>query len=372
MLKFKLNDEYLGSEIVTQKDNVYEIKYPCSLSHECSSIKTTFPAGVYKIELYGGSGGYKEGFMSTFIEPFSLKCSNENVTKYQGNTNCVNKSSLAGAGGYTSAYLSLRRRSKIFIAIGGKGNYSWGNSNTDENRPKGGFNGGGRGTSFYYYDDADAGSSGGGGATDIRIDADDYWHRVIVSGGGGGSDNENLNRKYNQDNGAGGSGGGLIAQGFWVNSVYNPTYVATQTTGFSFGNGEAAQNSGSKADNGLKSTDGSSDRAGAGGGWFGGFSSHNGNGGGGGGSSFAFTKDAIVPKGDIPVFDDFYEPIGSHPYAFSHANSFFTVNNPVFVPGIWAGNGFARITYISSIKVCTSGKRIANIPFMTMILICRS
>ena len=347
MLRFKRE----GSEFnVKKKRNVYSIDYPCDKSYECSSLESTFPAGYYKIELYGASGGHSNGYISTYIDPETETCSDENVTKYKGNTVCTKLTSMAGAGGYTSAYLLLHKPTKIFLAIGGQGSFkseSGSDPYDDAERPKGGFNGGAKGSLYNYY-----GSSGGGGATDFRLYEDDFWHRVLVSGGGGGSDNEITYHAPTHDNGRGGAGGGLIAQGPWIDNVYQSSFVATQEKGFTFGNGEAPQKDGSKSPEGIHTPDGSTDRAGAGGGWFGGFASHHGNGGAGGGSSFAFTSDAFVPEGSINSTDEYYENVTSMPYAIKQS-SLFSITNPIFVPGIWDGNGFARITVFNIYCRCT-------------------
>ena len=62
---------------------------------------------------------------------------------------------------------------------------------------------------------------------------------------------------------------------------------------------------------------GISDRPGAGGGWFGGFSSHNHNGGSGGGSSWILSEKSIIPSGNIAEFGSFYEFNIENPYALS-------------------------------------------------------
>ena len=363
MLKFKRE----GLDVAVNKnENVYSIEYPCEKSYECSSLESTFPAGYYKIELYGASGGHLSGFISTFRNPAGDTCSEENVTKYEGNTKCNRISSMAGAGGYTSAYLFLRKPTKIFLAIGGQGTHSYGASTDpyeDSVRPKGGFNGGAKGSLC----DVSSGSSGGGGATDFRLYEDDFWHRVLVSGGGGGSDNEASNVQPTADDGRGGAGGCLIAQGPWIENVYQSSYVATQEKGFTFGNGEAAQKDGSKSPEGIKKASGYIDRAGAGGGWFGGFTSHHENGGAGGGSSFAFTSNTIVPEGNINSTDEYYENVVSRPYAIKHSSS-FVITNPVFVPGIWDGNGFARITALNLNYRCTKPIRVGSFGFLPSII----
>ena len=361
MLRFKRE----GIDVdVNKRRNVYSINYPCQKSYECSSLESTFPAGYYKIELYGASGGHKQGYISTYIDPETETCSNVNVTKYKGNTECKNVTSMAGAGGYTSAYLLLHKSTKIFLAIGGEGSYASGyNSNqyNDSVRPKGGFNGGAKGSLYA------SGSSGGGGATDFRLYEDDFWHRVLVSGGGGGSDNEHTGYLAHVDNGRGGAGGGLVAQGPWIDNVYQDKLIATQEKGFTFGNGEAAQASGSRSPYGIQIPSGVSDRAGAGGGWFGGFATHHQDGGAGGGSSFAFTSDAFVPEGDINSTDEYYENVTSKPYAITHS-SLFSITNPIFVSGIWEGNGFARITVYNIYCRCTRSIQVYSFRIVSCII----
>ena len=193
-------------------------------------------------------------------------------------------------------------------------------------------------------------SYAGGGATDLRAEENDLFHRIIVAGGGGGADNGGSN--YGDwDDGSGGAGGGLIAQGFWNNGEYVGTHLATQVSGFSFGNGEAAFMKGSHHPNGIiggvKYVN--SDIAGAGGGWFGGFSGQDPNAGAGGGSSFALTKDAVFPKGEIDVYDEFYVNETRGRYAFQHKE--YIIEKPVFIQGIWTGSGMARITLMSEYDI---------------------
>ena len=237
-----------------------------------------------------------------------------------------------------------------------KGTFSYvtsGDAYADENRPKGGFNGGGKGSSYYDTNEPVCGSSGGSGSTDIRFDKSDLWHRVIVSGGGGGSDNPTGTYKGGDD-GSGGAGGGLIAQGFWINGQYNGDHLANQTFGFTFGNGESAQKSKCNAPHGVQTPGGNTDRAGAGGGWFGGFASHHGNGGAGDGSSFVLTNDAVIPSRTIESRDSYYseDSANSNEYAFKNHPS-FTFFEPIFVPGIWKGDGLVRIEVIILEEMCT-------------------
>jgi hypothetical protein len=202
---------------------------------------------------------------------------------------------------------------------------------------RGGFNGGGSTTN------CTAGS--GGGATDLRLEKNDVFHRVIVAGAGGGCDNT-VGYFQGDDDGSGGAGGKEEAQGFWINGIYNSSYLATQKSGFSFAQGEAPRQLGSNSPNGKKDYSGSYDRAGAGGGWYGGFASHHGNGGAGGGSSFILTSSSNVPTESIDVYDEFYKYQTTDKYAFTNKQYGFT--SPKHQAGVWAGNGYAIITILAS------------------------
>ena len=358
-LNFKLNGNDANSK-VTIEGNKYTLRYHCDDTSQCSNYEVDLIPGYYFIQLYGASGGYKEDlgqYISSYIDKNHV-CYQENVTKYGGNTVCSSYPSMPGAGGYTQSTMILRKKTKAFIAIGGKGQYLYPENDVpdrygDQYRPKGGYNGGAKGSAYYSSNHDFDGSSSGGGATDIRLEKDDYWHRIIVAGGGGGTDNYAPDNVYmGGDDGRGGAGGGLIAQGFWIDGVYCDDYVATQTSGFSFGNGEAAQKEGSLSPFGKKTYSGNSDRAGAGGGWFGGFSSHDGNGGASGGSSFAFTDDTYVTNEKINVYDEYYNLVGSDYYAFYNNSRYFSIVDPVFVSGIRQGNGKAIITYYPYDEKC--------------------
>ena len=248
----------------------------------------------------------------------------------------------------------------MYIAIGGKGKYKTGTASfSDADRVRGGYNGGGRG--FQYP----SGSSGGGGATDFRLLANDLWHRVLVAGAGGGTDDQSAGG----DDGTAGAGGNTVAQGYWVAGEYTDAYVATQTAGYSFGTGEAAQQYGSIG-NGSKGYYGEADRGGAGGGWFGGFASHRQNGGAGGGSSFAFTRTATIPEGQILATNDVFGDHAWNTYAFSQQDDKqYLISNPVFAQGIWAGNGKAIITVQQYCVLTSKGNLQHSLSLLIMVLI---
>lgn len=180
----------------------------------------------YKFELWGGAAGY----------PISN----------------------SGQGGYTVATMSIRKGTTLYIYAGGKGGVGH----------TGGWNGGGNG--------GNTASTAGGGATDIRLTKGETWDdekslysRILVAGGGGGSDDGYTSTS---NDGRGGHGGGLKAQGTYISGGYYESYGGTQISGYALGKGA--------------STTSGDDSGGAGGGYWGGLASNSYNGGGGGGSSY--------------------------------------------------------------------------------------
>ena len=334
LISYNIVNKSAGKANVNVSDNKYRFEYPCTDNHECTNYELTLSPGIYTIELYGASGGHDEGYISLLQDPDKKGCIEQIVEK---NVECVQRSSMAGAGGYTKGEIKLKRRTKAFLSIGGHGIYGTKSQlqrNTAEcykaeNMMRGGYNGGA--SSAHFYETANPGSGSGGGATDLRIGENDLYHRIIVSGGGGGTDNKYGTYRGNDD-GSSGAGGGLTAQGYFINGNYNGENVADQISGFSFGNGQAPF-----------FTAGSSDRAGAGGGWFGGFTSNHANGGAGGGSSFALTKTATIPTGKIQVKDEFGTKLSEEEYAFD-ASSEYTLSSIVMAAGVWDGHGVAIIT----------------------------
>lgn len=193
----------------------------------------TLPAGTYKLEAYGASGGmYSSG--------------------YKG-----------ASGGYTSGIVTLNKTTTLYIYIGKKGlSYPNNDSTADYS-----YNGGGQGYS---------GGGDGGGASDFRIaggawnDSSSLKSRILVAGGGGGSD------LYSQ----GGAGGGLVGQ----SNLY------PQTGGIVTGGSQTSGGvSGVPAGNGafgIGGGDGTVDAGGGGGGYYGGASGYGGHCAGAGGSSY--------------------------------------------------------------------------------------
>ena len=174
-----------------------------------------------------------------------------------------------------------------------------------------------------------------------------------MAGGGGGGDDVGSGSVTAND-GKGGSGGGFEAQGWYSStSSVDTVRVATQTSGFTFGNGESGSNSGTNHPNGSPYKSGKHDIGGAGGGWFGGFASHSCNIGAGGGSSFILTENATIPQDEIEYRSKNYTTlIDKKKYAFADKRKYL-FTDAVLERGVWIGNGFAEITVLSQ-------KRFAN------------
>lgn len=335
-----LANKYLNED--TLFDSVTEtFPYPCSDTAICQPYRFSLPAGSYLIELYGASGGSQYSVTNAKRDPKSATTTSEAVIqKWGGNALSKPLQSAAGAGGYVRGILRLKSLTKVFLYIGGQGEYANAGAN-----PRGGYNGGGRGMRH----SAEKMGGGGGGSTDLRIGIDDVWHRVMVAAGGGGADNSEGSLGQ-EDDGSGGCGGTTEGQGMWVDGQYDDEHIATQLKGFSFFQGEASQRDKGRNPNEYYSAVESSnmDRPGAGGGWFGGFARHHANAGAGGGSSFILHRLANIPSGDITMTNEEYNNPISKPYAFNR-NSEYCFTDYAFVAGIRSGNGLARISFVGSL-----------------------
>ena len=247
-----------------------------------------------------------------------------------------------GKGGYSYGTVSLTSNSQLYVYVGGAGV----RKGTYQNSNDVGFNGGGA-----LYGTFTRGSSGGGG-TDIRINQDSLYARVIVAGGGGGG--------HADSDCSGGHGGGI--NGFSGNntsaylnvivtttSSYGPGGGGTQnsggarglyaSTGYSYTNGSSTEQSsiGEFGQGGIGYGNGGSA---GGGGWYGGGggTAH----GGGGGSGYVYTSStaSYYPSGCL--LDESYYLTDAATIA---GNTSFTSPGGGDETG-HLGNGYARITYL--------------------------
>ena len=286
---------------------IAETGYYLNKPFDYSSAVQTFNVivtGYYKFEVWGAEGGY--GY--------------NNATTY-----------AAGKGGYSVGTVKLNAGDVLYVHTGGQGNPG----TTSSSIKNGGANGGGN--SGY-----NAGGSGGGG-TDIRINSDDNFARVIVAGGGGGG-------AY-YSNYYGGYGGGTTGgDGTGYNTTYNSKggtataggaagyYSSYKGTAGSFGQGGAAN-----------TTSNSYNRSGGGGGgWYGGGggayqsakTDYYGVSGGGGGSGFVYTSGATLPSGYLLGSD--YQLTSAQTIA---GNTSFKSPTGTDETG-HSGNGYAKIIYL--------------------------
>ena len=325
---------------VIKEKGKYTFYYPCESHSSCTPYKLILSPGDYFIELYGASGGalhwtsYRTGVINQGYQFLGI-CPDQEGS-FISNVECSKNLSCGGSGGYISGFISIKQETTAYLTLGGHGIYEL---NT---KALGGYNGGG---DHFYFDV----STSGGGATDLRFEENDLLHRVLVAGWGGSSDNwfplELETTSYQSDDGSGGAGGGLVAQGFFISSNENKQFVATQTSGYSFGYGESAIGGVSLHPYGVK-TPCDKDFGSGGGGWFGGFSSFSYNGGGGGGSSFALTEDATIPENVIEVRNSYYQLQYTGYYAFLNQTKYL-FKNVTHAKGVWSGNGFATITSLT-------------------------
>ena len=281
--------------------------------------------GKYLLEAYGASGGGGVGSETTARDHNGNGCLNQNYAS-KGNTECKRSNSQPGSGGYASGIFITRSNIPMYILTGGKVLYG------EIEFMKGGFNGGGSACATHTS------SGSGGGATDFRLFRNSLFTRILVAGGGGGSDDY---QNGIGDDGSGGSGG-LPGQAMWINGVYQgPSNETTTTKGFTFGQGQRSQ-----ACN-------TNEQAGAGGGFFGGYSFYSNAGGASGGSSFAFSKDIPYPKDLIEATDEDGNLIEKTYYALDGHPEYY-LREVSFATGIWSGNGHARITFLQPISLCSN------------------
>ncbi|MCL2002045.1 glycine-rich protein, partial [Candidatus Saccharibacteria bacterium] len=178
-----------------------------------------------------------------------------------------------GRGGYSTGTVYLAAGTQAWACVGGQGAQA---SRTPSTPQPGGANGGG---GAYRTDNGNGREvATGGGGTDIRLNINSLYSRVIVAGGGGGASGNQWGTV------PGGFGGGLTG-GISTTAIGQPGGGGTQTAG---GTNSATGCDGAgafgAAFNCVFST--AVNAAGGGGGWFGGGSGLP----GGGGSGFVHTS----------------------------------------------------------------------------------
>ena len=265
--------------------------------------------GRYKLEVWGAQGGL----------------SRYNSYIWQG-----------GKGGYSYGTININQGLTLYVYVGGQG----AQVESSTTAAVGGFNGGGEGgkcTSYLYI------GGSGGGASDIRINSDSLYARVIVAAGGGGAG-------YGQGKNeiSGGTGGGLEG-GI---GTYFSSYSARRGSGGSQTEGGSRGISGTSAAGysgtfgiGGNGASGQAGGGGGGGGWYGGGGGADGaqcSGSAGGGSGYVYTSSSAsnYPSGCL-LNSSYYL---SDAQTIAGNTSFISPSGESEIGH--PGNGYARITYL--------------------------
>ena len=269
------------------------------------------------------------------VQTFNAECSGNyklEVWGAQGGINSNSSVHVPGKGGYSYGTINLLNSTTINVYVGGKGSTVSGTGTF-----LGGYNGGGSNTNT-YGGAASSYNTTGGGATDMRIESESLYARVIVAGGGGGASNGSSSYSA-----TGGSGGGVTGTTISESSFSLGSYSTsgTQTAGGNGGywSGYSQGSSGSFGQGGNANT-GSNGGAGGGGGWYGGGAGTWCSGGGGSGYIYTESTAANYPSGCL--LNSSYYLTDASTIA---GNQTFKAPNGSNETG-HTGNGYARITYL--------------------------
>ena len=214
--------------------------YPClNDKTNCYPYQCIFVPGKYLLEVYGAEGG---------------RARNIN----------------GGLGGFSMGLFQPKNKVKGFIHVGAQGIST---GTTPSAYTLNAYNGGGIGTNSATTGRSYEASSGGG-ASDIRLEVDDVFHRLIVAGGGGGSGFYSQVQKGGNGGGIEGEDGQMIVH--QLGDIFSDG-----------GNQEGSINMFGYGGNQSSGWDG----CGGGGGWYGGTPGGGYTNAGAGGSGFVYTKD---------------------------------------------------------------------------------
>ena len=337
-----------GANYVSSSDNTYTFEnvdpngtefkaYAVDASGNTSSILTTTTEDNY---VFNGIYDYSSG-----VQTVPIEVSGYYYLQVWGAQGGSYNEEIApgGNGGYSKGYIYLNAGDTLYINTGGKGGYGTSNSSTATSG--GAVNGGGS---------AGYGGGAGGGATDIRINQNDLYSRVIVAGGGGGSFYQSSSIYA-----LGGAGGGVTGV---AGEHYNSSYAyysgkgGTQTAGGSGGTAEEKAYYGNAGVFGIGGNTGTryqstsiySNGAG-GGGWYGGGAAGHYNGetnnryaGGGGGSGYVYTESTASSYPNGCLLNDSYYLTNASTHA---GNTAFESPTGGTETG-HEGNGYAKVTYV--------------------------
>ncbi|EAY18308.1 PE-PGRS protein, putative [Trichomonas vaginalis G3] len=216
------------SDAINVSGNIYSHKYPCSTS-DCTPYAILFNPGMYKIELWGASGGFLDN--------------------------------LGAHGSYTSGLLPIYSPRTLYIYLGQKG--EWAGQAT--------FNGGGKGTVNVTNPENHVSGGSGGGASDLRLtngpwkNFESLKSRIEVAAGGAGTS------FYNDIPIDGGAGGVLEGYNGTIRYCYQPYKITNSSGGTQTSGGLGSNSSGINGGFGYGGDCGSGHHgSGGGGGYYGG------------------------------------------------------------------------------------------------------
>ena len=286
---------------------------------------TVSNTGYYLLEAWGAQGGTFSGYTSN------------------------------SKGGYTSGVTKLSKGEKLYICVGQAGSQSLSQT----------FNGGGKGGSATEY------GSSGGGATDIRLVNGSSWSdttglnsRIMVAAGGGGSSSAQYS-----SGGKDSSAGGLLGTygGYYAGHGDKGQYGkgATQTSGGSAGSNiyeaTGTASAGSFGIGGANNTVSSGIGGGGGGGGYYGGGAGGGTKGGGSGNGAGGGSSFISGYAGVNAITS--STSRTHTYNTLHySGKYFT--DTTMTPATNAGNGKAKITFLSSVKPKRTNKTLDGVRYI--------
>ncbi len=321
---------------------------------------TDLPTGIQELE-GGGSDGYVKDVLITKPGYYKLEvwgASGGGGTR----TRAGDRASWEGGrGGYSVGIVYLREGDRLWLYAGGSGTQSDSGSAIPGGTNGGGAAGAKRNTSTLYA------RGSGGGASDIRINGESLYHRVIVAGGGGGGGGSN-NVGALLPGGAGGGDNGVKpsvsgSSGTISGGGGERTRGGAAGMNFSYGGTSGMPGLfGFGGDSGSPTVDWwvliSAASGGGGGGWYGGGGGPGGGGtGGGGGSGWVYTEDAYrmwlnsTNRADALKYEltSDYWLINAKSLS-GDSNNIPDPNNPGGVTTGRVGNGLARVSWVGTTK----------------------
>ena len=321
---YKKNDE---ETVTITSDMIHDNKYTVEFTDSGTVIATVIEgpntvSSSYTLDFTPTTASGEEEYDTSGYTTFIAPATGDYFLQVWGAQGGTISSKVGGKGGYSYGTVTLNQGDTLYIYTGGQG--TTGTSG-------GGFNGGGN---------AQPNSAGGGGASDIRINSNSLYARVIVAGGGGGSGQDSC------ATGTTGYGGGETAGGSASqSSCGTQAGGGTQTSGGSGGLYSGTYGSAGTFGQGGNALSGSYKGGGGGGGWYGGGSgaSAGWSNAGGGGSGYIYTTDTASNYPSGCLLNESYYLKNARTIAGDGSESFESPTGEQ--ESGHTGDGYVKITY---------------------------